>query len=86
MNVPVHVGDDKNAHLTKLDRASDNLKLFKADLLDYDSLSSAIVGCEGVLHVACPVPTSTLINPEVRSHGNSQNFLLIHEDGVLPYL
>ncbi|KAK4782195.1 hypothetical protein SAY86_016297 [Trapa natans] len=57
--------DDKNAHLTKLDGASDNLKLFKANLLDYDSLRSAIMGCEGVLHVACPVPTSAPADPEV---------------------
>ncbi|KAK4767765.1 hypothetical protein SAY87_002906 [Trapa incisa] len=58
------LGDDKNAHLIKLDGASDNLKLFKADLLDYDSLRSAIMGCDGVLHVACPVPTSEVLNPE----------------------
>ncbi|XP_031405361.1 cinnamoyl-CoA reductase 1-like [Punica granatum] len=58
-------GDKKYAHLNKLERASDNLKLFKADLLDYDSLRSAIAGCPGVIHVACPVPTSPLVNPEV---------------------
>ncbi|PKI33827.1 hypothetical protein CRG98_045779 [Punica granatum] len=57
-------GDKKYAHLNKLERASDNLKLFKADLLDYDSLRSAIAGCPGVIHVACPVPTSPLVNPE----------------------
>ncbi|PKI33830.1 hypothetical protein CRG98_045782 [Punica granatum] len=58
-------GHKKYAHLSKLERASDNLKLFKADLLDYDSLCSAIAGCPGVIHVACPVPTSPLVNPEV---------------------
>ncbi|OWM70551.1 hypothetical protein CDL15_Pgr014224 [Punica granatum] len=47
--------DEKYAHLNKLERASDNLKLFKADLSDYGSLRSAIEGCAGVLHVACPV-------------------------------
>ncbi|KAH7566975.1 hypothetical protein JRO89_XS07G0002500 [Xanthoceras sorbifolium] len=50
--------DEKNAHLYKLDKASDSLKLFKADLLDYDSLYSAIVGCNGVFHVASPVPAT----------------------------
>ncbi|KAK4782611.1 hypothetical protein SAY86_016713 [Trapa natans] len=57
--------DEKYSHLNKLDGASENLKLFKADLLDYDSLESAIQGCSGVLHVACPVPPSSVPNPEV---------------------
>ncbi|OWM85988.1 hypothetical protein CDL15_Pgr012238 [Punica granatum] len=48
-------GEEKYAHLNKLERASYNLKLFKADLLDYGSLVSAIAGCTGVIHVACPV-------------------------------
>uniref|UniRef100_A0A5B7BLV4 Putative cinnamoyl-CoA reductase family protein n=1 Tax=Davidia involucrata TaxID=16924 RepID=A0A5B7BLV4_DAVIN len=58
-------GDDKNAHLMKLEKASDNLKLFKADLLDCNSLSAAITGCNGVFHVASPVPPGTVPNPEV---------------------
>ncbi|XP_011041140.1 PREDICTED: cinnamoyl-CoA reductase 1-like [Populus euphratica] len=56
--------DDKNAHLMKIDQATENLKLFKADLLDYNSLSSAIQGCRGVFHVASPVPFTTVSNPE----------------------
>ncbi|XP_031406508.1 cinnamoyl-CoA reductase 1-like [Punica granatum] len=59
------LGDQKYAHLNKLERAPANLKLFKADLLDYDSLRLAIAGCAGVIHVACPVPASALTNPEV---------------------
>ncbi|XP_062029214.1 cinnamoyl-CoA reductase 1-like [Rosa rugosa] len=57
--------DDKNSHLRKLDKASENLKLFKADLLDYDSLRSAIEGCDGVFHVASPVPSGSVPDPEV---------------------
>ncbi|KAK9215441.1 hypothetical protein WN944_007446 [Citrus x changshan-huyou] len=34
--------DEKNTHLYKLEKASENLKLFKADLLDYDSVKSAV--------------------------------------------
>ncbi|GAY58782.1 hypothetical protein CUMW_189550 [Citrus unshiu] len=34
--------DEKNARLYELEKASLNLKLFKADLLDYDSVKSAI--------------------------------------------
>ncbi|CAN6580008.1 unnamed protein product [Malus baccata var. baccata] len=50
-------GDSKYDHLNKLEKASENLKLFKADLLDYDSLRLAIEGCSGVFHVASPIPT-----------------------------
>lgn len=58
--------NDKYAHLTKLEKAGEKLKLFKADLLDYGSLRSAISGCSGVFHVASPVPSSIVPNPEVR--------------------
>ncbi|XP_077210446.1 cinnamoyl-CoA reductase 1-like [Tasmannia lanceolata] len=58
-------GDEKNAHLKKLDKASANLQLFKADLLDYGSLCTAISGCDGVFHVASPVPTGSVPNPEI---------------------
>ncbi|KAL6279098.1 hypothetical protein ACE6H2_015979 [Prunus campanulata] len=57
--------NDKYAHLKKLDKASENLTLFKADLLDYESLCAAILGCDGVFHVASPVPSTTVPNPEV---------------------
>ncbi|KAJ8512708.1 hypothetical protein OPV22_003142 [Ensete ventricosum] len=58
-------GDSKNAHLKNLDGAAENLQLFKAELLDYNSLVSAIAGCEGVFHVATPVPPKKSSNPEV---------------------
>lgn len=48
-----------------LDKAAENLKLFKAELLDYDSLAAAIKGCNGVFHLASPVPSSSVPNPEV---------------------
>ncbi|KAJ4702348.1 Cinnamoyl-CoA reductase [Melia azedarach] len=59
------LSDEKNAHLYELEKASENLKLFKSDLLDYNSLYSAIAGCDGVFHVASPVPSTTVPNPEV---------------------
>ncbi|KDP36741.1 hypothetical protein JCGZ_08032 [Jatropha curcas] len=49
--------DNKNAHLKKLDNATENLKLFKADLLEYEGLCTAIEGCIGVFHVASPLPS-----------------------------
>ncbi|VAI19079.1 unnamed protein product [Triticum turgidum subsp. durum] len=57
--------DNKTAHLRRLDNAASNLKLFKADLLDYDAMASAISGCQGVFHVATPVPSGELTDPEV---------------------
>ncbi|XP_066373818.1 cinnamoyl-CoA reductase 1-like [Miscanthus floridulus] len=58
-------GDAKNAHLPGLDGAAERLRLFKADLLDYGSVAAAIAGCDGVFHVACPVPDYALTDPEV---------------------
>lgn len=58
-------GDVKYAHLSEFENASTNLKLFKADLLDYNSICSAVEGCIGVFHVASPVPYTTGPNPEV---------------------
>ena len=67
------IDNEKYAHLKKLDKAGDKLKLFKADLLDYGSLQSAIAGCSGVFHVACPVPPASVPNPEVRISLHSCN-------------
>ncbi|KAI4366254.1 hypothetical protein MLD38_022149 [Melastoma candidum] len=55
----------KNAHLFELDGASENLRLFKAELLDYDSLLRAIKGCAGVFHLASPVYPPNVVDQEV---------------------
>nr|GMD30606.1 cinnamoyl-CoA reductase 1-like [Ipomoea batatas] len=47
--------DEKNGHLKQLEGASERLTLWKADLLDYQSLRQAINGCDGVFHTASPV-------------------------------
>nr|GFB19659.1 cinnamoyl-CoA reductase 2-like [Tanacetum cinerariifolium] len=57
--------DEKYAHLKSLEKASENLKLFKADLLDYKSLCAAITECGGVFHTASLVPFGFVPNPEV---------------------
>ena len=58
-------GSQKYEHLLKLERA-ENLTLLKADILDYESVYSAMVGCSAVFHVATPVPSTTDVpNPEV---------------------
>ncbi|TXG51864.1 hypothetical protein EZV62_021033 [Acer yangbiense] len=72
-------GDDKNAHLMKLEKASENLKLFKTDLLDYEGLCAAIDGCVGVLHIASPVPlrgSVELMQPAITGTKNVLNACL----------
>nr|CAB3453807.1 unnamed protein product [Digitaria exilis] len=56
--------DPKNAFLKQLDGASENLKLFQADVLEYDTLTSAFAGCQGVFHPATPVIGDKLVDPE----------------------
>ena len=61
-------GHGKTSHLRRLDNAAENLKLFKADLLDYDAMAAATEGCQGVFHVATPVPSENITDPEVRNY------------------
>ncbi|KAK1259556.1 Cinnamoyl-CoA reductase 1 [Acorus gramineus] len=56
--------DEKNSHLKNLEGASENLKLFKADVLDYGSLVAAVKGCVGVFHAASPVPAFQIADPQ----------------------
>ncbi|KAL4579062.1 hypothetical protein LXL04_015197 [Taraxacum kok-saghyz] len=48
--------EEKNGHLKKLENAGERLHLSKADLFDYEGLCAAFAGCNGVLHIASPVP------------------------------
>ncbi|KAI4963762.1 hypothetical protein ZWY2020_010542 [Hordeum vulgare] len=57
--------DPKNACLKQLDMAPENLQLFKADMLDYDMVATAFVGCEGVFHLASPVPIDKMVDKEI---------------------
>ncbi|CAI9115304.1 OLC1v1016170C1 [Oldenlandia corymbosa var. corymbosa] len=57
--------NEKYAHLKKLGDEENQLKLVKADLLDYQSILAAVNGCHGVFHVASPVPSSSVPNPQV---------------------
>ncbi|KAL6598786.1 hypothetical protein ACP70R_046046 [Stipagrostis hirtigluma subsp. patula] len=47
--------DRKNAHLHTLDGAEERLSMYRANVLDYNSLRPAFSLCDGVFHVACPV-------------------------------
>ena len=52
----------------QLDGAAESLRLFKADVLDSAALAAAVEGCEGVFHVASPVPLDKLVDPEASTH------------------
>nr|CAB3453801.1 unnamed protein product [Digitaria exilis] len=60
------LSDKKVAHLKGLEKAAEKLRIFKADLLDYDAMAAAIAGCQGVIHVATPVPSEELADPELQ--------------------
>uniref|UniRef100_A0A804QA49 NAD-dependent epimerase/dehydratase domain-containing protein n=1 Tax=Zea mays TaxID=4577 RepID=A0A804QA49_MAIZE len=64
-----HLSDEKTGHLKRLENAAGNLRIFKADLLDYDAMAAAVVGCQGVFHVATPVPSEDLTDPELQMLG-----------------
>ncbi|TVU30802.1 hypothetical protein EJB05_22445 [Eragrostis curvula] len=68
--------DPKNAHLKQLDGASENLHLFKADVLDCDALARAVEGCEGLFHLATPVPEDKVVNPEASIYSFDANMPL----------
>lgn len=58
-------GDRNNAHLKELEKAPENLYLFKADEPDHDTLTAAVEGCEGIFHLATPaVPEDKIVDPE----------------------
>jgi len=71
------LGASKNAHLKALEGAGERLQLLKADLLEYNSVVSAVAGCEGVFHVASPVPSGRSSNPEVNFSRTSVLFYKI---------
>ncbi|GJN33596.1 hypothetical protein PR202_gb22215 [Eleusine coracana subsp. coracana] len=53
------LSDMKTGHLKRLQNAAENLRLFKADLLDYDMMAAAIAGCQGVFHLQMLAPAVT---------------------------
>jgi len=69
---------DKTAYLRKLSETyNGKLSLFKADLLESDSYTEAMIGCSAVIHTASPFvnktlgnPVQELINPAVKGTAN----------------
>eukprot|EP01018_Ginkgo_biloba_P000111 Gb_05658 [translate_table: standard] len=64
--------DEKYEHLRKLEGAKERLVLVKADILHYESLLSAIYGCQGVFHMACLLTDDPkqVIEPAVKGTEN----------------
>ncbi|KAH7669048.1 Cinnamoyl-CoA reductase protein [Dioscorea alata] len=69
-----NIEDPKNLHLKGLEGAEERLTLYKADVLDYESVCSALDGCDGVFHVASPekvkdavVGTMNAVNAAVKA-------------------
>uniref|UniRef100_A0A0E0JH83 NAD-dependent epimerase/dehydratase domain-containing protein n=1 Tax=Oryza punctata TaxID=4537 RepID=A0A0E0JH83_ORYPU len=55
--------DIKNAHLYVLDGGREGLSLYRADVLDRNSLRAAFALCDGVFHVASPVSNDPELLP-----------------------
>lgn len=65
--------NSSSSHLLSLLPSSSSLRIFEADILDYDAVSRAIENCHGVFHVASPCtledpldPQSKLVDPAVK--------------------
>ncbi|KAG5578540.1 hypothetical protein H5410_058674 [Solanum commersonii] len=62
------LNDEKETkHLLALEGAESRLRLYQIDLLDYDSIVSAITGAVGVFHLASPCIIDEVKDPEVGS-------------------
>ncbi|KAH7428814.1 hypothetical protein KP509_09G018800 [Ceratopteris richardii] len=63
-----YLDDPKNDHLMQLEGAATRLKLVKADLMDPQSILSAIEDCDGVFHLATPMTNDPIkvLDPAIR--------------------
>ncbi|KAJ6409357.1 hypothetical protein OIU84_008950 [Salix udensis] len=80
--------DEKETkHLESLEGANTRLRLYQIDLLDYDSIVTAINGCAGVFHLASPCtvdqvhdPQNELLDPAIK--GTINVLTAAKENGV----
>ncbi|XP_010113150.2 cinnamoyl-CoA reductase 1, partial [Morus notabilis] len=56
--------ESETKHLEALEGAEGRLRLFQIDLLDYDSIATAVRGCAGVFHLASPCTVDKVHEPE----------------------
>ncbi|KAH0715848.1 hypothetical protein KY284_008753 [Solanum tuberosum] len=72
------LNDEKETnHLIALEGAESHLRLYQIDLLDYNSIVSAITGAVGVFHLASPCtvdevkdPENDLLSPAIKGTSN----------------
>ncbi|XP_057534579.1 cinnamoyl-CoA reductase CAD2 [Amaranthus tricolor] len=69
--------DNETKHLETLEGAKTHLRLFRLDLLDYDSILAAVSGTSGVFHIASPCivdqvhdPQKELLDPAIKGTTN----------------
>lgn len=71
--------DTETKHLEALEGADSRLRLFQIDLLDYNSIVSALNGCAGVFHLASPCIVDQVQDPQVQFPSpNPLNLLISH--------
>ncbi|KAJ6385473.1 hypothetical protein OIU77_028621 [Salix suchowensis] len=67
--------DEKETkHLESLEGANTRLRLYQIDLLDYDSIVTAINGCAGVFHLASPCIVDQVHDPQAYSFNSTIRF------------
>ncbi|KAK0588380.1 hypothetical protein LWI29_000285 [Acer saccharum] len=64
VNAAVYPGSDSTHLLTLTKEANTNLRIFEADVLDYEAVEKAVEGCVGVFHVASPCSLDDPKDPE----------------------
>lgn len=60
-----------------MEGAKERLKLFKMDLMDYQSIQDAIDGCSGVFHLAMPNTIDAVEDPQVSSMTTILMFFMV---------
>ncbi|KAH7437416.1 hypothetical protein KP509_05G070300 [Ceratopteris richardii] len=74
----VNPDDPKTSHLRQFDGAHTRLQLLKADLTAFDSIQSAVSGCDCVFHPASPVTDDPveMVDPSLQGTLNVLNATL----------
>ncbi|XP_065850270.1 cinnamoyl-CoA reductase 1 [Euphorbia lathyris] len=64
IHVSIYPGTDASHLFHLLPPSGVNLRVFEADLLDYDAICRAVEGCQGLFHVASPCTLEDPKDPE----------------------
>ncbi|PWZ15733.1 Cinnamoyl-CoA reductase 1 [Zea mays] len=72
-----HLSDEKTGHLKRLENAAGNLRIFKADLLDYDAMAAAVKQYNVQLQMLGPAVTGTTNVLKAASSANVQRVVVV---------